>query len=66
MVALLGNVEGGLLYWGSGRIWGGWLRGWASHSLSTGDLRKALETAISVHRGPVGMHVGGGSIHQEL
>jgi len=29
--------------------------------LSTGDLCKAQETGISLHRGPFGMHVGGGA-----
>ena len=28
-----GNKEEGLLCWGSGRIWGGGLRGWASLSV---------------------------------
>ena len=30
--------------------------------LSTGDICKALETAIFVHRGTVGQHVGGGGV----
>ena len=37
--------------------------------LSTRDLCKVLEMGISLHRGPVGTHVGGGgevSVHREL
>jgi len=60
------NLEEGILCWGGG------LRGLASLSvgaplgslvggLSTRDIRKI----ISLHRGPVGMHVGGWvSIHR--
>ena len=43
---LLGEPGGGgLLFWGSGRIWGGELRGWAS--LSLGVLLGSLEGDLS-------------------
>jgi len=65
--ALLGKPGGGLLCWGSGRIWGGGLRKRASLSVEAplGSLLrgliyqgcvKALETDISLHRGPNEYH----------
>ena len=74
--ALLGEPGGGLLCWGSGRIWGEGLRGRASLSTgallgslvggwSTGDLCKALERA-SPSIGAIGSQGGRGSVHREL
>ena len=69
--ALLG-APGGLLFWGSRRIWRGGLRGQTSLSVGAmlgnlaggSSIEKALETGTLLHRGPVENR--GGSVHWEL
>ena len=74
--ALLWEPGWGPLLWGSGRIWGGGLRGGPAEEFGRGliyrgptrlwRVDKALETGVLLHRGPVKNHGGGGSVHQEL